>query len=95
VWRLKLFQHAVLRFTRPSTSKIFLKKIFANYQKRKKVRFGILNLVEIFISDFEKYYWDKTRSEYFIDRHRDTFEVTGPKILKNKIQEMKLNKLNI
>ena len=25
--------------------------------------------------DFEKYHWDEKRSEYFIDRHRGTFEV--------------------
>ena len=26
-------------------------------------------------TDFEKYHWDSERSEYFIDRHRGTFEV--------------------
>ena len=26
-------------------------------------------------NDFERYHWDDERSEYFIDRHRGTFEV--------------------
>ena len=26
-------------------------------------------------TDFERYHWDDERSEYFIDRHRGTFEV--------------------
>ena len=31
--------------------------------------------VLIQFSDFERIYWDSARSEYFIDRHRATFEV--------------------